>query len=347
MNNTSTLPTGRILIGDATKRLAELPDESVDTVVTSPPYYRLRNYGDDQQIGLESTVDGWVDALSAVTDELARVLRPHGSLWLNLGDTYGRRHREGAPPKSLLGAPERLLLRLMERGWLVRNKVVWAKPNPMPNSVRDRLSCTWEPLYLLTRNQRYYFDLDAIRTPARSRLRRPTKHRGSGKYDTTPGTRPAWSGPLAGTNRGLPAMKAAGRSSHVLGKNPGDVWTVATANYRGAHFATFPTALAARPILATCPEAVCAACDLPWQRARTVQALGSLAVRGPLRKSCPCDERTTRPGVVLDPFMGAGTVAVVAERLGRRWLGIELNQAYAAAAEQRVAVVRAGGEERR
>jgi DNA modification methylase len=131
-------------------------------------------------------------------------------------------------------------------------------------------------------------------------------------------------------------MKARGASSHPLGKNPGDVWTIPTAAYRGAHFATFPEALVERPLLATCPERVCRACGSAWRRARIMQRLGSLAVRGELRKSCGCEERAWQPGIVLDPFMGAGTVGVVAERLHRRWVGIELNPDFAALARERI-----------
>lgn len=328
------LPIGQILVGDAATRLADLPDESIDTVITSPPYMNLRDYQVEGQIGLEPSADQYVERLGQVMAEIHRILKPTGSLWLNLGDAYSRSSNHGAPAKSLLLTPEKLLGQLAVEGWLVRNKVVWAKPNPMPHSVRDRLNTTWEPLYLLTKQPHYFFDLDAIRIPAKSRLAGPVIERPGGKYTVQGRTRPAWSGPLAGTNSGLPAMKAQGRIAHVRGKNPGDVWTIATAGYRGAHFATFPEALVERPLRATCPERVCRACGTPWWPSPLPSGPRGSAR---LRKSCACRSRAWQPGVVLDPFIGAGTVGVVAERLGRRWLGIELKPDYAALAQQRIA----------
>lgn len=335
-NGPTAVDANKVLVGDAVKRLRQLPDASVDTVVTSPPYFLLRDYGVAGQIGLEHSVDGWVGHLAAVLAEVQRVLKPHGSVWLNLGDTYARQPGQGAPAKSLVLGPEKLLLALSETGWVVRNKVVWAKPNPLPASVRDRLNTTWEPLFLLTRHKDYFFDLDAIRVPARSTLTGPTVAGPATKYGVRAKGRPAWSGPLAGNNSGLEKMKARGLASHPLGKNPGDVWTIPTAAYRGAHFATFPEALVERPLKATCPERVCRSCGTAWRRAPIERHLGSLAVLGTLRKSCGCDDQTWQPGLVLDPFIGAGTVAVVAERLNRRWLGIELNPEFARQARRRI-----------
>ncbi|MGH2604536.1 MAG: DNA-methyltransferase, partial [Dehalococcoidia bacterium] len=268
------LPRRRLLIGDARTRLAELPRRSVDCVITSPPYFLLRDYQVDGQIGLEPNVNGWVDQLLEVLDELARLLKPSGGLWLNLGDSYSRHSRYGAPAKSLLLGPERLLLQLAARGWIVRNKLVWAKPNPMPTSVRDRLTCSWEPIYFLVRSGDYFFDLDAIREAHRSERRAQTHPPTRDKYG---GRRPSWAGPLAGTNSGLVKNRMLGRAGHPLGKNPGDVWSIAKAQFRGAHFATFPVALLEKPLLATCPERVCAGCGRPWQRGG-----------GSLRADCEC-----------------------------------------------------------
>ena len=325
----------RVLVGDARERLQGLPPSSIDVVITSPPYFQLRNYQVEGQLGLEASVQEWVDHLVAVFDEVARVLKSSGSMWLNLGDSYARKPEHGAPPKSLLLAPERLLLALAERGWLVRNKVVWSKPNPMPASATDRLTCSWEPLYLLVRGPRYFFDLDSIRLAHRSQG--AALRRGAAPARTRP---PAWSGPLAGSQDGLGRLKAQGLSGHPLGKNPGDVWTIATAGYRGAHFATFPEALVERPLLASCPARVCARCGQAWAREPVQRSLGHLALLGQLVPNCTC-RAAARSGLVLDPFMGAGTVAVVAERLERDWLGIELNPDFAALTYQRLGQARA------
>lgn len=331
------LPTGQILVGDAVERLRQLPSRSVNTVITSPPYFRLRNYQAEGQLGAEETVQQWVEGLLAVMEELARVLRDDGTVWLNLGDTYSRHLLHGAPPKSLVLAPERLLLALNQAGWSCRNKIVWAKPNPMPASVRDRLTTTWEPLYLLTRSRSYFFDLDAIRVPARSdppSAKRKYRHEDAARRNKL--EKPGWAGPNAGSNSGLAAMKARGASTHLLGKNPGDVWEVATAAFHGPHFATSPAELVERPLLSGCPERVCSICSTPWRRAHLVRRLGEVAVAGVLRKSCSCPDRAWSPGIVLDPFFGAGTVGLVAEQLGRRWVGIELNPEFAQLARSRI-----------
>jgi site-specific DNA-methyltransferase (adenine-specific) len=339
------LPRNDILVGDAATRLRELPPHSVDCVVSSPPYFNLRNYAIEGQLGLEPTVEAWVDGLRQVMSEVARVLKPTGSVWLNLGDSYSRHRKFGSPPKGLLLAPERLLLALATDGWIVRNKLVWSKPNPMPSSVGDRLNATWEPLFFLVRSPRYYFSLDAIRVPHTT---------GGARRGSAPiGKRAPWAGPLAGSQDGLRRARPAGQPGHVLGKNPGDVLRIATRGYRGAHFATFPEALVELPIAATCPEAICSRCQHPWRRQVTVRRTGPTAptpreryVRTypqrwqTLREvgdlvPCGCGA-PTRPGLVLDPFFGTGTVGVVARRLGRDWLGIELNPDYVRLAEARL-----------
>jgi site-specific DNA-methyltransferase (adenine-specific) len=315
----------RILVGDALENLRLLPESSVDCIVTSPPYFQLRNYQHGRQIGLEEHVDLWVANLRSVLTEARRVLVPTGTVWLNLGDRYST-GRVGAPAKSVLLGPERLALALLSDGWLIRNKIIWAKRNPLPSAVADRLTCTWEVVYLLAQQRDYFFDLDAIRVSHMSTKRRTTKAR---SWSVPPQWRVTPSG-----NTGLDALSAAGRVGHPLGKNPGDVWQLSTAAYRGPHHAVFPKGLVERPILAGTPERRCSRCRSPWRRTM-IRRLGNLAVGGALGPTCGCVD-PGEPGVVLDPFIGSGTTALVAEQHGRNWLGIELNPTFAKLARARI-----------
>jgi site-specific DNA-methyltransferase (adenine-specific) len=328
----ATVPRNRIVVGDALKRLQALPGASIDCVVSSPPYFRLRDYDADGQLGLERHVDQWVEQLAAISAEVRRVLVPTGTFWLNLGDTYSNHSSQGAGRKSLLMAPERLALQLQAQGWIIRNKIVWAKPNPVPSSIPDRLNCTYEVIYVLAKQPRYFFDLDAIRVPHRSATASGRAENGTGL------SREKWRGPNGMAATGLQALKAQGQVGHPLGKNPGDVWTIAPGGYRGAHHATFPLALAERMIAAGCPEARCTRCRLPWKR-RVTRALGGTAIRAALAPICECNA-ANEPGLVLDPFMGSGTTALAAEQLGRDWLGTELNPDFADAARDRIATAR-------
>lgn len=327
-----TLPRNTVLTGDASRVLARLLPESVDCVVTSPPYFQLRDYAAPGQLGREATINAYAGSIRPILRQLRRVLKPHGSLWLNLGDGYARTGASGVPAGSLLLAPQRLALALAADGWLVRNACIWHKPNPLPQSAADRLSPTYEVVLFATKQRRYFFDLDAVRVPHRSagRVLRHQPSEIARRYQ--------------GGNSGLGKLKASGRVGHPNGKNPGDVWSIPTATDRAGHQATFPQALVERPILATCPERICVQCDRPWTRptrALTVHtAEGNRTVRkaGPLQR-CECFA-PSRPGVVLDPFFGTGTVGVVAERLRRDWLGIELNAAYVRLAERRLGLDR-------
>lgn len=333
MSPARTIPRNQLLLGDASAQLRTLPNSSVDMVLTSPPYFRLRDYHVDGQLGLEATVSDWVSALCGVAHDVARVLVPTGSFWLNVADSYAVHPSQGAARKSLLLGPERLALALVADGWYVRNKIVWQKANPMPSSVRDRLTCTWEALYVLVRQPDYFFDLDAIRQPHISSPSKPKPGivRRSRRED--------WRGPSGDDASGLTLMKAKGRVGHPLGKNPGDVWRLSSSGYRGAHHATFPLALAERAIRAGCPEVRCTACYRPWRRPM-LRRLGATAVRGTLEPSCPC-RAEPKPGLVLDPFLGAGTTAVAAEQLRRDWLGIELSPVFAQLAQERLQQARA------
>ena len=337
------IPRNQVLLGDATQQLRRLPENSVDCVITSPPYFLLRDYNADGQIGLEATIDDWVEEMRSVFSEVARVLKPAGGLWLNIGDTFSGHAKVGALPKSMLLAPERLLLALSKDGWIVRSKVIWSKTNTMPNCVADRLNVTYEPIYHLVRSPRYYFDLDAIREP----ITPSEKHLANAL--------PANDGTLLED-----AMSDATRP--ILGTNPGDVWRIATKGFRGQHFATFPEGLITKPLLSSVPEKICTTCGTPWKRAlRTwrvplgdgtnrpnndpyVMRFGKLW--NTLRQSgdlvpCGCGAPTV-PGIVLDPFFGAGTTGVVAKAHGRDWLGIEINEDYRDLSLHRLASARGG-----
>jgi DNA modification methylase len=306
--------TTRIIVGDALTELAKLPAESVHCCVTSPPYYGLRDYGVAGQLGLEATPDEYVAAMVGVFREVCRVLRGDGTLWLNIGDSYasgGRKTRDpgqskihpafegdayseglrpadpdGVKPKDLLGIPWMLAFALRADGWWLRQDIIWAKPNPMPESVTDRCTKAHEYLFLLSKSERYYFDAAAIAEKADIGLLR-----GRSGMDEVDGV--AWHAPSIATRQ------AAGIDSRSAGdgsRNKRSVWTIATAPFPEAHFATFPPALVEPCILAGCPTG----------------------------------------GIVLDPFLGAGTTALVADRLGRSAIGIELNPAYAEMAKRRI-----------
>lgn len=326
-----TLPRNEILLGDAFARTRALPTGSVDSIVTSPPYFRLRDYGVSGQIGLEGQVNQWVEELRGLINELGRVLAPTGTIWLNLGDSYSTHQREGASRKSLLLGPERLALKLIEDGWTIRNKIVWSKTNTIPTSVTDRLATKHEVIYLLAKRPKYFFDLDAIRVPHTGRPPKPRPVR-------SPEARPAWLGPNSDGDRGLAALHAAGLQGHPLGKNPADVWQLAVSSYRGAHFATYPVRLVEQMVLAGTPEARCTTCRTAYRR--PVRRLGAIATRLALQAMCDC-AAPSEPGLVLDPFMGSGTTAIAAEKLGRDWLGIELNPSFVDLATERISVERA------
>ena len=346
--------THQILTGDALAMLRTLPDASVHCCVTSPPYWSLRDYGHDGQIGLEDTPDAYVTRLVAVFDEVRRVLRDDGQLWLNLGDSFFE--------KQLQGIPWKVAFALQAAKWWLRSDIVWAKGlsflpdyagSAMPESVTDRPTKGHEYLFLLTKSARYFYDNEAVKEPASYDGRNKTAMNGSAKYAncTAPGqteqTRNA-----KGAER-WPSLTPDG----LPGRNLRTVWAINPGNYPDAHFATFPTALVEPCILAgTSAHGVCPACGAPWVRVveRTDQPLssakGSRFDRGKTgerdggdrtqsgdrfvstttgwRPSCDCDAGDAIPATVLDPFAGSGTTLAVAVQHKRSAIGIELNPEY-------------------
>jgi len=283
-----------IHVGDCRDVLRSLPAQSVHTVVTSPPYFGLRDYGTDGQIGLEPTPDEFVAALVAVFREVRRVLRDDGTVWLNLGDSYaasttdlgGGRHdakvaalgRElaadgrrqgsrlapGLKPKDLIGIPWMVAFALRADGWYLRSDIIWSKPNPMPESVTDRPTKSHEYVFLLSKGPRYFYDADAIREAID-----PESLRSNG-IDPLTGKGYRWDSEshTANPNRSATGNLAPGasRSLNLAGRNKRSVWTVSTQPYPGAHFATFPPRLIEPCILAGAPERACGECGAPWVR---------------------------------------------------------------------------------
>lgn len=221
----------RVLVGDAVERLRELPDGSVRTCVTSPPYWGLRDYGNDGQLGLEQTPQEFVENLCKVFDEVWRVLADDGTLWVNLGDTYA--------DKSLAGIPWRFAFAMQNRGWYLRQDIIWAKPNPMPESVTDRCTKSHEYVFLLTKNPRYYFDNEAIKEPA---IHADDRRKGNGRH-TYDGKR--------SENDGLIQQSFVTINDT---KNKRSVWTVTTKGYKEAHFAVYPPELITPCVLAGSAE---------------------------------------------------------------------------------------------
>lgn len=309
-----------IYTGDCLEVLRGLPSDSINCCVTSPPYYALRDYGMSGQIGREATPTEYVSRLTEVFNEVRRVLRPDGTLWLNLGDTYagkgnqgdfidpknpkGRNGQtialnhtvEGCKAKDMIGIPWMVAFALRDAGWYLRNDIIWMKDNPMPESVKDRCARCYEHVFLLAKSRKYFFDYKAISEPiaesTRSRLKRGVA--GSNKYGA----------PIPGQPQmqtiNLPRLHGEISDDEINPlRNKRDVWCINTVPFKGGHYAAYPPKLAETCILAGCPEG----------------------------------------GVVLDPFMGSGTTGLAAKTLGRHYVGIELNPEYTQLANARI-----GGE---
>ena len=301
-----------ILQGDVIEKLKEIETGTVQCVVTSPPYWGLRDYGIDGQLGLEETPEEYVEKMVEVFRQIKRVLKHDGTVWLNLGDSYNgsgkagnknseyyKKHTEfgkpaknkdkigiptnvkGLKPKDLVGIPWRVAFALQADGWYLRQDIIWHKPNPMPESVQDRCTKSHEYIFLLTKSAKYFYDNDAIRERTKeSTLQRLDQNinKQSGSY--TP-------------SKGNGNMKAVGDIE--TGRNKRSVWKINTQPYKEAHFAVFP------------PE------------------LPELCIKA----------GSSEGDIVLDPFFGSGTTGWVAQRLGRKWIGIELNEEYIKIAEKR------------
>ena len=369
-----------IIIGDTRQSLKSLDEKSVQTCITSPPYWGLRDYGMDSQIGLEQTPDEYVAEMVNVFREVWRVLRDDGTLWLNIGDSYsgsgkgpagnlGKTHDErnmetkhsgiipnGLKPKDLVGIPWRVAFALQSDGWYLRQDIIWAKPNPMPESVTDRCTKSHEYVFLLTKSQKYYFDNEAIKEPA---VRVGATQTIGGKKvlrNEIKETDPRYRNGSEQWGRTITSGET---------RNKRDVWTISTKPFKGAHFAVMPEALVEPCILAGTPlGGCCSKCQTPYQRQMKFGEISERSTRintlsvipgrdKPSRlqstnmetipkttigwiQSCDCEGSEPQPSLVLDPFTGRGTVGVVAINNKCDFIGTELNPEYAKIAEKRI-----------
>lgn len=274
-----------ILCGDSRSIIATFPENSVDMVLCSPPYFRQRDYGADGQIGAETTTAEYIENLLQVFHQCQRVLKPCGTLWVNLGDKYLN--------GQLLGMPWSVALALQsQQGWFLRSDIIWHKPNAMPSSVVNRPTTDHEYLFLLSKSSKYYYDADSIREPHVTFSEQSKMRGGRNHFGKKNGT------PEMGKNRGNSNLHTArwDQAFHPLGRNRRTVWSIPLSKFPDAHFAVFPEKLAELCIQAGSPTG----------------------------------------GVVLDPFMGSGTTANVARRLGRRFVGIDISPEYCEMARARL-----------
>ena len=391
----------KIFVGDVLEVLKTLPDELVDCIITSPPYWAQRDYGVEGQIGLERTPEEYVEKLATIFRETRRVLKKTGTLWLNLGDTYyggGFGHGDDdtdeefaekypkqatnrgtasieardklnkirssrhpvLKPKDLVGIPWRVALALQEDGWWLRQDIIWHKINAMPEPVKDRFVKSHEYIFLLSKSPDYYFDSYTVKEPYTEPL-----NRWGGDILVARGEslRDASTGHNTYRNRNM--------RPDPRGRNRRDVWSIPTRPFHGAHFATFPEDLIEPMILAGCPEFVCKKCGKPRERMfckkenkgeekppspkfanSLVSSAGDRAFYYTEQQKTLVDDEGDKeefcgwsdcgcgagfmPGIVLDPFMGSGTVGLVARKLGRYYIGIELNPKYAEMARKRI-----------
>ena len=371
-------------------KIKELEDNSIDCVVSSPPYFGLRDYGVEGQFGLEKTYQDYIANTVKVFETFKPKLKDTATIWWNIGDSYasfrpmgtsdngqyksgltGNRYathlklndigRSGKTskvpgnhyrgrgkisgclkPKDLLMIPNRVAIALQEAGWYIRSEIVWHKPNPMPESVRDRPTSCHEKIWLITKNKKYYYDAASIKEPAKDWGSRDRK-KGSAFVDGTPGR----------------SKQSGGKDCNFAekGRNKRNVWTITTKPFRGAHFATFPKDLIEPCIKAGCPEQVCVECKTPYiaikekvgefQRrwSKNNQENSPYEKQGSMqniykdkgyKKDCNCKTDKFESGVVLDPFAGAGTTGLVAKENNRNAVLIELNGEYMAMAKKRI-----------
>ena len=300
------LETNIIHVGDNIFHLTNIPDASVDMCVTSPPYYNLRDYKNSSQIGAENTVNDSVENLCKVFDEVKRILKPTGSCWVNIGDTYDK--------KRLLQVPSRFEIAMCDRGWHLRNEIIWSKPNPQPISSKDRFWGNHEKFFWFVKDvKKYYFNRDPILVPqAEISIRRMfSKNNMDKRKDFNASSKEGFAISSSSQDKHYARMREEMGIDKEFnyeeliksGKCPTrpefDTWDIPSVTYKGAHFAVYPPELIEKPILSCCPE----------------------------------------QGIVIDPFMGSGTTGEVAKLNNRKYIGLELNTEYAILANERISKV--------
>ncbi|MCG6170257.1 DNA-methyltransferase [Leptospira sanjuanensis] len=311
-----------ILIGDAFETLKKIPENYFHSVVTSPPYFRLRDYGHKNQIGIENSPNEYLERLVRIFIEVRRVLRPDGSLWIVIGDTYSKenwKEKENPPfpvrikelkKKDLIGIPWRLAIALQDSGWYLRQDIIWNKPNSQPSSVKDRCAVSHEYLFHFTKSDKYYYDAPAISEPSVSLI---------------PGHKSFRPKAVSIFNNGREVYYGKrGKTARTIRerKNKRTVWTVTTKPSKTSHTATFPPELIEDCIKSTTSRiGVCETCGIQ--------------IREFDSPPCSCIQNK-RPASVLDPFLGSGTTALVALKFGCEFTGIELSQKYANEAKERI-----------
>jgi len=364
----------QIYCGDSLETLKQLPEKSVDMVMTSPPYWALRDYGVDGQLGLEPTFEEYINKLCGIFDEVKRVLKDEGTIWINLGDTYGttsggmeqlRKMKENTPQygkipynkgyegvkqdgkknikmhKCLVCIPFRFAIEMINRGWILRNTIIWHKPNCMPSSAKDRFTVDFEYLFFFSKQKKYYFEkqYEPLKTPYEQlkKDKRGVNNKNRLKDYTV--------------SKRHGGNKTIGETINPQGRNKRTVWKITTKPFKEAHFAVYPPELCKTPIKAGCPEFVCNNCEKPREKIieriaenyktridRQIATGG--AITGGVGKNfpdvklvdkgytdCGCNAGFSG-GIVLDPFAGAGTTGLVAQKLGRHSILIELNREY-------------------
>lgn len=394
-------PNAILYCGHVLDVLKDMPDESVDCVMTSPPYWGLRTYktepivwGEDHceheweraiiktnthhagetnpgkefytkdagqwsdnrgnfclkcgawkgELGLEPSIELYIDHLLQIFDEIKRVLKESGTCFVDIDDSYNS-------TKSLCLIPERFVAGMVDRGWILRNRICWHKTNPMPESVRDRFTSSWEPVYFFTKNQKYWFEQQfEPQSPVTLEVGKHYKL-GSNYHNAKKRAEVDEGYEFKGDSKGF-------RKYDVGGRNKRDVWQINTQAFSGAHFAVFPEKLCETPILAGCPSQICVKCGKPrekiyvikpmkirrsnWGNNAGVRTATSGTMLEPNERIdlgysvCGCENPEYEPGVVLDPFAGSGTTLMVAKRLGRKSIGIELNPEYCKLAVERI-----------